>query len=369
MLIVELNPNIFCLNFPEAGSEDERRLHTLLSRSDELNRELTILHRKLRPLISKDKGINQGNIEQLYSFLKDQVSNGVDLSTAVEDLYDHVYTLVSSEEASQVISILLDMAVLEDEQTMVKRQIFTLMNMHSGGDPLSEAEEAAAFQELDMAIASENKAMFSAADDDSMKSNEVVTSTEAQSEYSSSNLSVAPTDTMLIDALLVQDRADSEHGNYETTGRKDSKFTSNLPVQSNIERNSESNDGAEREAVPSESVNARVYPKTGVGDLLKEIREKHKQALRSLQNIVDGEQLRKVKPLDDRLMLKKLQLADRKKAVDSANSDVDLDTERRSIIALEDEIGEIKTEIEEAQANADLTKEGFVLFPSYGASL
>jgi hypothetical protein len=97
-------------------------------------------------------------------------------------------------------------------------------------------------------------------------------------------------------------------------------------------------------------------------DMLKEVKEKHKQALRSLQNIMDSDKMKKVKPIEDRLMLKKLQLADRKKAADSANSDIDAATEQRLIAALEDEIGEIQTEIEEAQENAERNKEGLVPF-------
>lgn len=326
----------------------------MLSRSDEINRDLTGLHRKLGLLISKDKGINRGNIEQLYFFLKEQVANGIDLSSAVEDLHDEVYSLVSSAKANDVISILLEIAVLEDEQTMIKRQIFTFMNTHSGGGPLSQAEEAAAFEELDMAIASENKAMFMAAQNDSTKGNDVATSAEAESKSSDGAADSAPSDS-----LQVQDKAESKQSNSEVAASKGFKDVSDLPAASKEESKDISYDAAAKEAAVHVPAIPAVNSNTAVDELLKEMKEKHKQALSNLQNIVDGDKLKKVKSLEDRLMLRKLQLADRKKAADSVNSEIDADTEQRLITALKDEIGEIQTEIEEAQVNAERTKEGF----------
>ena len=320
----------------------------MLSRSDELNRDLTALHRKLGLLISKDKGINRGSIEQLYIYLKEQVASGVDLSTAAEDLHDQVYSLVSSAKAGQVISILLDIAILEDEQTMIKRKIFTFMNTHSGGGRLSAAEEAAAFQELDEAIASENKAMFMAAQGDSTTGNVAVPEAESKSS-----------DPPLEDALPVQDGADSKQSESEAATSKESKDVSEVPVE---EKKDASYDASAKEESKNPSNDAKpAEVNSAVDDLLKEMKEKHKQALTNLQNIVDGEKLKKVKSLEDRLMLRKLQLADKKKAADSVNSEVDAETEQRLITALKDEIGEIQTEIEEAQVHAERTKEGFVI--------
>ena len=321
----------------------------MLSRSDELNRDLTALHRKLGLLISKDKGINRGSIEQLYIYLKEQVASGVDLSTAAEDLHDQVYSLVSSAKAGQVISILLDIAILEDEQTMIKRKIFTFMNTHSGGGRLSAAEEAAAFQELDEAIASENKAMFMAAQGDSTAGSVAVPEAESKSS-----------DPPLEDALPVQDGADSKQSESEAAATsKESKDVSEVPAE---EKKDASYDASAKEESKNPSNDAKpAEVNSAVDDLLKEMKEKHKQALTNLQNIVDGEKLKKVKSLEDRLMLRKLQLADKKKAADSVNSEVDAETEQRLITALKDEIGEIQTEIEEAQVHAERTKEGFVI--------
>ena len=165
-------------------------------------------------------------------------------------------------------------------------------------------------------------------------------------------------------------RAESKQNHAGAAESKGSKVVSDLQALPKAERKGGSYEaGAKQVASPVPSNSAVSSNAAAVDDLLKEVKEKHTQALTNLHNIVDGYKLKKVKSLDDRLMLKKLQLADRKKAAESANSDVDLDTERRLIIALEDEIGGIQTEIEEAHANAERNKEGFVLFPSYGASL
>jgi hypothetical protein len=332
----------------------------MLSRYDELNRDIFALHRKLRPLVSKNKGINQGNIEQLYFFIKDQVSNGVDVSTAAEDLYDHVYRLVSSSDASQVINILLDMALLEDEQTLLKRQIFTFMNMHSGGEPLSEAEEAAAFQELDMAVASENKAMFLAEQDVSANEDEGIMTCEAH-RYFSSNLTYGSINfSPQIEIAQDQDRAtDSEQEKLQASVVNDVKDLADLLESYNDTSEDIHNNAAAKEPVSPLPANPAVHPNAAIDGLLNELKDKHKMALANLQNIVDGDSLKRVKPLEDRLVMRRLQLADRKKAADSVNSGVDTETEQRFITALKDEIGEIQTEIEEAQVKAQRTKEGF----------
>ena len=118
-------------------------------------------------------------------------------------------------------------------------------------------------------------------------------------------------------------------------------------------------DAAAKEAAPPVPATPAVNPNAAIDDLLNELKEKHKLALANLQSIVDGDSLKRVKPLEDRLVMRKLQLADRKKAADSVNSGVDAETEQRFITALKDEIGEIQTEIDEAQVKAQRTKEGF----------
>jgi hypothetical protein len=251
-------------------------------------------------------------------------------------------------------------------------QIFTFIGSKRGGDPGSEALRAAAFPESNMVLSRDSKAKLLATQVDSSQGKKVIASTEAQSKSRSSNSANRTTDLPPIRVSPVQNRAESKHSKSKTAASKHSKDVSDLPAVVNqgdkvISNNATaakgikdgSSDAAAKEAAPPVPATPAVNPNAAIDDLLNELKEKHKLALANLQSIVDGDSLKRVKPLEDRLVMRKLQLADRKKAADSVNSGVDAETEQRFITALKDEIGEIQTEIDEAQVKAQRTKEGF----------
>ena len=466
----------FFLLHEEMGTENERSLHKMLSRSDELNREISGLHHKLSLLIATDKGITRGNIEELYLYLKEHVANGVDLTSITEELHDHVYSLVSSSKAGEVISLLLDMTIYEDEQLMLKRKIFTFIST-SAGAPQTEAEQAEVFQEIEMNLASESKAMFNgdfaspakqttldeefayAADEkqassaaeadkkstveesaelakadskediadskediadskedtaDSKESKEsVVEAAGADSAQttdetlSATSLATSESKEVLTadskdskEPVLAASTAETDQGsetaqskqaldNSEskeaqavqalTSGSKGTDINDAKNASEAGDKNSEGN-GDSRNASMSDALfsadpkNAAAAAAASdrndsklppikleakpdlVEENIKNLKDKHKQALTNLQNIVEAEKLKKMKALEDRLLLRKMQLADRKKAADSVGADAE--TEQRLITAIKDEIGEIQTEIEETKVEFQKTKEG-----------
>ena len=459
------------------GTENERSLHKMLSRSDELNREISGLHHKLSLLIATDKGITRGNIEELYLYLKEHVANGVELTSITEELHDHVYSLVSSSKAGEVISLLLDMTIYEDEQLMLKRKIFTFIST-SAGAPQTEAEQAEVFQEIEMNLASESKAMFNgdfaspakqttldeefayAADEkqassaaeadkkstveesaelakadskediadskediadskedtaDSKESKEsVVEAAGADSaQTTDETLSATSPATSESKEVLTADSKDSKEpvlaastaetdqgsetaqskqalDNSEskeaqavqalTSGSKGTDINDAKNASEAGDKNSEGNgdsrnasmsdalfsagpkNSAAAAAAASDRNDAKLPPikleakPDLVEENIKNLKDKHKQALTNLQNIVEAEKLKKMKALEDRLLLRKMQLADRKKAADSVGADAE--TEQRLITAIKDEIGEIQTEIEETKVEFQKTKEG-----------
>lgn len=243
-----------------------------------------------------------------------------------------------------------------------------------GGDPVDGATKSAALPESNMASTSDNKAKLLAAEEVSSKGNKVIVSTEAQSKSSSSNPANRATDSPSKGIIQGQHKAESKHGKSKAAASKYSKDVPDLPAVVHQENKAISNhttptmkagnkngshDAAAKEPVSPLPANPAVHPNAAIDGLLNELKDKHKMALANLQNIVDGDSLKRVKPLEDRLVMRRLQLADRKKAADSVNSGVDTETEQRFITALKDEIGEIQTEIEEAQVKAQRTKEGF----------
>ena len=251
-------------------------------------------------------------------------------------------------------------------------QIFTFMRTKRESKPVFEAAKAATFQKSNIVIASDNQAQGLAAQDVSIKANKIIASTDAQSKSSSSTSTTRTTVSRSTGVTQGQDRAESKPSKSKTAASKYSKDVSDLPtvvnqdsklisinVTANNGNKNDSNDAAAEETIPSLPAKSAVNPNAAIDDLLNELKEKHALALTNLQNIVDGYNWKRVKPLEDRLVKRKLQLADRKKAADSMQSGANAETEQRLITALADEIGEIQTEIEEAQVKAERTKEGF----------
>ena len=50
----------------------------------------------------------------------------------------YVYTLISSSRGAEVVGLLLDMHILEDEQTILRRRINALLAQEKGGPQLAD---------------------------------------------------------------------------------------------------------------------------------------------------------------------------------------------------------------------------------------
>jgi len=109
------------------GTADEQLLHSLLSRHDEVSKEVDTFHRQCGLLIAADKSISRFDLEELYLYLKQQVANGLNLDTIVDELHEHVYNKVPSSKAPIVISLLLDMHIAEDEEALLRQKIHALV--------------------------------------------------------------------------------------------------------------------------------------------------------------------------------------------------------------------------------------------------
>jgi len=400
----------------------------MLSRTDQLNRDITALHHKLSLLIATDKGISRQNIEELYFYLKEQVASGVDLGTIAEELHDHVFNLVSSSKAGEVINLLLDMTIFEDEQMLLKRKIFTCVNESIGG---SQQDEAAAFQEIEMSLASESKALFNsdfaktetkvvdekAIDSELPQSSSkssldfVGLDSDAQSkpqfDITESSLDVRAVDSEAqskpqfdntessLDLKAVDSNAQSKPQFVKAESSLDSKMElvvadskENLnedsltaiatadtkcagveskgigintakEVVSNLFKSEplDSNSPIPPPVVSTATVAAPVAATTdpAIENAMNNLKDRHKTALTNLQKIVEGERIKKLKSLEDRLLLRKMQLAEHKaSSVDSK----DPDEEKRFAKTIQSEIDDIQSDIEDAKLSFERTKEG-----------
>lgn len=123
------------------GTEDEQILHRLFRRNDELTAELNMLHKRFRVMIATDRGVKRENLEELYLFLKEQISNGTDLDIVSDELNDHVFSLIPANRSGEVVDMLLNMHLFEDEQMLVKDKIHSLVgspNKIAGNSLLSD---------------------------------------------------------------------------------------------------------------------------------------------------------------------------------------------------------------------------------------
>lgn len=111
------------------GTEDEQMLHQLISRNEEVSKELNNLHTRVNAMVSSDRDIKRECIEELYLYLKEKVGSGGDLDNISDEMHEQVYSLLpSSKNASQLITLLLEMHIFEDEQNVIRSQISSLVS-------------------------------------------------------------------------------------------------------------------------------------------------------------------------------------------------------------------------------------------------
>lgn len=119
----------------DMGTSDEQLLHSLISRHEEVRREITELHKKCSLYVSSHTNIRRENLEELYLFLKEKVRGGQELTAEMTDeMHEMIYNTTvgkSPELAMEVLSLLLELNVLEDEEIMVRARIQDIV----GGSP------------------------------------------------------------------------------------------------------------------------------------------------------------------------------------------------------------------------------------------
>ncbi len=113
------------------GTEDEQLLHNLIIRHDEVQKQVNDLHAKCGALVTPGSGIKREDLEELYLYLKEKVASGVNLESITDEMHEKVYSTVSSSKGTEVINTLLDMHLLEDEQSLLKEKINSLLNSPS----------------------------------------------------------------------------------------------------------------------------------------------------------------------------------------------------------------------------------------------
>ena len=119
----------------EMGTSDEQLLHSTITRHDEVQKDINLLHRRCGALCGPGTDIQRETIEELYLYLKEKVATSTDLAAAADEMHDHVYSMLDSAKGGDIINLLLEMHVLEDEQGILRQKIDSML-----GSPSHHAE-------------------------------------------------------------------------------------------------------------------------------------------------------------------------------------------------------------------------------------
>jgi hypothetical protein len=119
----------------EMGTSDEKLLHSTITRHDEVQRDINLLHRRCGAMSGPGTNVKRETIEELYLYLKEKISNASDLASVADEMHEHVYSMVDSAHGGDIINILLEMHVLEDEQSILRQKIDSML-----GSPTHAAE-------------------------------------------------------------------------------------------------------------------------------------------------------------------------------------------------------------------------------------
>lgn len=111
------------------GTQDEQLLHRLIVRHDELRRDTSGCYRKISDISRLGGSVDRERLEELYLYLKEQIASGVDLEAVGDEMHERVYSVVSSAKGAEVVNVLLELHILEDEQSMVRARINAMLQM------------------------------------------------------------------------------------------------------------------------------------------------------------------------------------------------------------------------------------------------
>ena len=141
----------------QTGTDDEQLLHGMISRHDEVVKTINNLHKRCGAMCGPGTGVSRQTLEELYLYLKEKVNSGsrggagegtesaVDLTQVADELHERVYTMVDSAHGGEIINILLEMHVMEDEQTLLRQKIDSVLGSPVHGAQAKDGQSSPRF--------------------------------------------------------------------------------------------------------------------------------------------------------------------------------------------------------------------------------
>uniref|UniRef100_A0A7S3MHV4 Uncharacterized protein n=1 Tax=Spumella elongata TaxID=89044 RepID=A0A7S3MHV4_9STRA len=336
------------------GTADEQMLHNLISRHEEVSKEVNNLHRQCGLLVASERGVKRENLEELYLYLKQQVASGMDLDMITDELHEHVYSLVSSARGAEVTNLLLDMHIHEDEQNMLKKRIDTIL-----GVPISQQQPDAAVDFLGEEqvhvedaypgqpnYADEKRSMDSFSDSKSSAQNSF-------GPHGGANLSPAKHSGESSDGS--SKHSSPMHNGVGGIGGVNVNLAQRLQQQQDQQQQSM--------FVADGKTSAHGAAGAGVGDgsnkesYLNALKDQHRSSVAQLKDLLEAEKARRLKALEDKLMRRRaLQQTQQRKNDDHKGGAMGADLAAEHARA----VREVEVEIEEVQVKFDGMVESLV---------
>jgi hypothetical protein len=255
------------------GTEGEQRLHQLLSRHELVRKEIASLYRKCSIYLTSHPNLQRDQVEQIYLYLKQQLSNGDN------DNFDTGLTENSANpEQEPLVNMLLDIHILEDEQAMLRREIYEIL----GSEVAAAMEQEEGMKDIDskgisfeekMHIA-ERKFAGTEFDEDDAEAKAFATSqTRAESKEEGNRKE--------------KDRSERKEGKEEAKNdnRNEPNVSSN---QSGVSKTSTGFIATEEDTRKKES-------------FINQLKDQHKQALNQLKSSLDHDRTLRLNRLEARL--------------------------------------------------------------------
>ncbi len=333
------------------GTEDEQRLHSLLSRHEMIRKEILQLYHKCNILINTNKDIKRNMIEEVYLLLKEKVkklnkmNNNVNHDEQMineEAIWEDpiIQEMIHHEHGLEIIHQLLELHILEDEQHMIKVEIHQLIGSPSAASAASFAND---FKEG--SGGSDDKKSDSRGFADAMsgvshldelfnfdaklldEANAPLSFADAKESKASAS-ALSPSGHTNVVSAAIEKKADFPAAK-ETAESKMPSAPSALP--------------------PILTPNKRLMEKNPNNEVIDLLKNQHRQALQSLKDSLSLLKQQKLSNLENRLLLKKKLLANARASTFDENNKMSSEENTLFIQNEEKDINQLENEIYQQQ--------------------
>jgi hypothetical protein len=327
------------------GTENEQKLHFLLSKHENIRRDIFKLYQKCNILINTNKMIQRNLIEEVYLLLKEKVKGGNTAHIGYGanwqeyppeedfDIWNEplIQKMLSYDQVGMdIIHFLLELHLLEDEQQMMKQEINQLV----GNSPTNR----------------ENKGQSSNNGDHKSPFFDESRGTGGEGNGGSGGGGVGGVDHLegmfnFDEKMLTEMEENHQTNNMDGFDAADAKQNSSSSY--NDAKNSSASDF--KQLVAEEKQEAKQFERFPVAsavpvtdnkgsELLDSLKTRHRQSLNNLKESLALIKQQQLSNLENRLLMKKKLLTTAKQSVKSREDELFIENEEKEIQQIENSL-------------------------------